>query len=100
MTKIKSKIFFADLPNVVHDTGQGLRVGDTSFVSLTELVNIINQKYSFVDANYRSVKTVAHEIVKADTPLHFCKRFRARTHRKQVYNKINYGIYRNWPKNR
>ena len=70
----------SELPNAVH-TGQGLRVGDTSFVSLTELVNIINQKYSFVDANYRSVETVAHEIVKANTPLHFAKRFRARTHR-------------------
>ena len=70
----------AELPNAVH-TGQGLRVGDSLFVSLTELVNIINQKYSFVDANYRSVEMVAHEIVKSNSQLHFAKRFRARTHR-------------------
>lgn len=70
----------AELPSAVH-TGQGLRVGDTSYVSLTELVNIINQKYSFVDTNYRRVEAIAHEIVKSDTDLHFAKRFRARTHR-------------------
>jgi hypothetical protein len=70
----------ADLPNAVH-TGMGLKVGDTSYVSLNELVNVINQKYSFVDATYRSVESVAHEIVKSDADLYFTKRFRARTHR-------------------
>jgi len=70
----------ANLPNAVH-TGQGLRVGETSYVSLNELVNIIRQKYSFSDANYRSVEMIAHEIVKSDDDLYFTKRFRARTHR-------------------
>lgn len=70
----------AELPSAVH-TGQGLKVGDTSYVSLNELVNIINQKYSFVDADYHSVETIAHEIIKSDDDLYFTKRFRARTHR-------------------
>ncbi len=70
----------AQLPNAVH-TGQGLRVGDKSFISLNELVTIINQKYSFVDATYKSIETIAHEIVKSDSDLYFTKRFRARTHR-------------------
>lgn len=70
----------AELPNAVH-TGQGLRVGDMSYVSLTELVNIISQKYPFADADYRRVEAVAHETVKADNDLYFTKRFRARTHR-------------------
>lgn len=68
------------LPNAVH-TGQGLKVGDKSFVSLNELVAIINQKYSFVDASYRSIEALAHEIVKSNDDLYFTKRFRARTHR-------------------
>jgi len=72
--------FLANLPNAVH-TGQGLRVGDTSYVSLNELVTIINQKISFVDANYKSVEMIAHEIIKSDSDLYFTKRFRARTHR-------------------
>jgi len=70
----------ADLPNAVH-TGMGLRVGDTSYISLNELVNIIHRKYPYVDANYRSVEMLAHEIVKSDKDLYFTKRFRARTHR-------------------
>ncbi|MES2630987.1 MAG: DEAD/DEAH box helicase family protein [Patescibacteria group bacterium] len=70
----------ASLPNAVH-TGHGLRVGDISYVSLNELIAIINQKYSFVDANYRSIETLAHEIIKSDKDLYFTKRFRARTHR-------------------
>lgn len=70
----------ADLPNAVH-TGQGLRVGDTSYISLNELVNIIRRKYPYVDATYRSVETLAHEAVKSDKDLYFTKRFRARTHR-------------------
>lgn len=69
----------ADLPDAVH-TGMGLKVGDTAYISLNELVNIINQKYSFVDANYRSVEELAHEIVKKESDLYFTKRFRARTH--------------------
>ncbi len=72
--------FLATLPNAVH-TGQGLKVGDTSFVSLTELVTIIRQKYSFSDPSYRDVEAIAHEIVKSDSDLYFTKRFRARTHR-------------------
>lgn len=70
----------ADLPNAVH-TGMGLRVGDTSYMTITELVNIIRRKYPFVDINYRSVESIAHEIVKSDNDLYFTKRFRARTHR-------------------
>jgi type I site-specific restriction endonuclease len=70
----------ADLPNAVH-TGMGLRVGDTSYISLNELVNIISRKYPYVDANYRSVETIAHEIIKSNKDLYFTKRFRARTHR-------------------
>lgn len=70
----------ADLPNAVH-TGQGLRVGDTSYISLNELVNVIHQRYSFVDTNYRTVEMIAHEIIKSDKDLYFTKRFRARTHR-------------------
>lgn len=70
----------AELPNAVH-TGMGLKVGDTSYVSLTELVSIVNQKYSFVDTDYRSIEIVAHEIIKSEDVLHFTKRFRARTHR-------------------
>jgi len=70
----------AELPNAVH-TGQGLRVGDTSYISLNELVTIIRQKYPYVDANYRSIEVIAHEILKSDADLYFTKRFRARTHR-------------------
>jgi len=70
----------ADFPDAVH-TGMGLKVGDTSFVSLNEIVNIIQRKYSFVDASYRTVEAMAHEVVKSDAELHFTKRFRARTHR-------------------
>lgn len=70
----------AELPNAVH-TGMGLRVGDTSYISLYELVNVIHRKYPFVDANYSSVEALAHEIVKSDDDLYFTKRFRARTHR-------------------
>lgn len=70
----------ANLPNAVH-TGQGLRVGDTAYISLNELVTIIRRKYPYVDANYRSVETIAHEIIKSDKDLYFTKRFRARTHR-------------------
>jgi superfamily II DNA or RNA helicase len=72
--------YLAQLPNAVH-TGQGLRVGDTAFVSLNELVTIIRQKYSFSDVTYRTVETIAHEVVKSDSDLYFTKRFRARTHR-------------------
>lgn len=70
----------ANLPNAVH-TGQGLRVGDTSYISLTEIVSIINQKYSFADATYKSVEMIAHEIIKSERDLYFTKRFRARTNR-------------------
>lgn len=70
----------ADFPDAVH-TGMGLKVGDTSYVSLNEIVNIIQRKYSFVDASYRTVEAMAHEVVKSDAELHFTKRFRARTHR-------------------
>ena len=70
----------AALPNAVH-TGMGLRIGDTSYISLNELVNIIHRKYPYVDANYRGVEAIAHEIVKTDQDLYFTKRFRARTHR-------------------
>src|SRR3989344_4441171 len=72
--------YLADLPNAVH-TGHGLRVSDTTYISLGELVTIIRRKYPYVDATYRSVETIAHEIVKSDNDLHFTKRFRARTHR-------------------
>jgi len=72
--------YLAQLPNAVH-TGQGLRVGDKSFISLNEIVTIIRQKYPFVDANYRMVEMFAQEIVKSDDDLYFTKRFRARTHR-------------------
>lgn len=70
----------ANLPDAVH-TGMGLRVGNVSYVSLNELVNIIHQKYPYVDATYRSVEMIAHEIIKSESELHFTKRFRARTHR-------------------
>lgn len=70
----------ADLPNAVH-TGLGLRVGDMSYISLNEVVNIIHQKYPYVDANYRSVEMIAHEVIKSDSELYFTKKFRARTHR-------------------
>lgn len=69
----------AKLPNAIH-TGQGLRVGDISYVSITGLVAIVKEKLPYFDANYRSIETIAHEIVKADKDLHFTKRFRARTH--------------------
>jgi superfamily II DNA or RNA helicase len=72
--------YLAQLPNAVH-TGQGLRVGDKSFISLNEIVTLIRQKYPFVDANYRMVEMFAQEIVKSDEDLYFTKRFRARTHR-------------------
>lgn len=72
--------YITKLPNAVH-TGQGLRVDDTSYISLNELVAIIRRKYPFVDANYHSVETIAREIVKTDNDLYFTKRFRARTHR-------------------
>ena len=72
--------YLADLPNAVH-TGMGLRVGDKSFMSLNEIVNVINRKDPYVDANYRTVEAIAREIVKSDKDLYFTKRFRARTHR-------------------
>jgi len=72
--------YLAELPNAVH-TGMGLKVGDTSYISLNELVNIIHRKYPYIDANYRTVEAYAHEIVKRDEDLYFTKRFRARTHR-------------------
>lgn len=77
------QLSLANLPNAVH-TGQGLRVGDISYVSLHELVAIINRKYSFVDPTYKEVEDIAHEIVKTPQDLHFTKRFRARTHRGTV----------------
>jgi hypothetical protein len=76
--QIQSRL--AALPNAVH-TGQGLRVGETSYISLNELVTILRQKYPYADANYRNVEIIAHEIVKSDDNLYFTKRFRARTHR-------------------
>jgi hypothetical protein len=45
----------AKLPNAVH-TGQGLRVGDTSYVSLNELIAIIRRKHTFADPTYRESK--------------------------------------------
>jgi len=76
--QIQSRL--ADLPNAVH-TGMGLKVGDMSYISLNELVNVIRRKYPYVDANYHSVEMIAHEILKSDSDLYFTKRFRARTHR-------------------
>lgn len=76
----KIQASLANLPNAVH-TGMGLRVGDTSYISLNELVNIINRKYPYVDATYKSVEATAREIVKSDNDLYFTKKFRARTHR-------------------
>jgi superfamily II DNA or RNA helicase len=70
----------ADLPNAVH-TGMGLRVGDVSYISLSELVTIINRKYPYIEADYKSVETLAHELVKSDNDLYFTKKFRAHTHR-------------------
>ena len=70
----------AKLPDAVH-TGMGLRVGDTSYISLNELLNVIHRKYPFVDANYRSVEAMAQDIITSDKDLYFTKRFRARTHR-------------------
>lgn len=70
----------ASLPSAVH-TGMGLRVGDVSYMSLSELVNIINRKYPYVDATYKSVEAIAREIIKSDDDLYFTKKFRARTHR-------------------
>lgn len=69
----------AELPNAVH-TGQGLRVGEKSFISLNELVTILRQKYPYIDANYHTVEVIAREIVKTTDDLYFTKRFRARTH--------------------
>ncbi|MDB5180877.1 MAG: hypothetical protein JWO54_637 [Candidatus Saccharibacteria bacterium] len=74
------QLYLANLPNAVH-TGQGLKVGDKSYVSLNELVTIIRQKYSFSDVTYRTVEIIAHEVIKSDEDLYFTKRFRARTHR-------------------
>lgn len=68
------------LPDAVH-TGQGLRVGEKSFLSITELVSIIHRKYPYTTVDYRYVEMIAHEIIKSDSDLHFTKRFRARTHR-------------------
>ena len=70
----------ASLSDAVH-TGQGLRVGDTSYVSLHELIAIVRRKYSFVDIDYRRIEAIAREIVKSEKDLHFTRRFRARTHR-------------------
>lgn len=70
----------ANLPKAVH-TGQGLRVGDRAYVSLNELITIIQRKFPYTDATYRDVENIAHEIVKSDSDLYFTKRFRARTHR-------------------
>lgn len=70
----------AKLPNAVH-TGQGLKVGDTSYVSLNEIVAIIARKYSFVDPTYKEVEEMAKELVKSAKDVYFTKRFRARTHK-------------------
>lgn len=76
--EIQSRI--ATLPDAVH-TGHGLRVGDTSYMTLGEVMNILNQKYPYVDATYKTVETVAREIIKKPEDLYFTKRFRARTNR-------------------
>ena len=68
------------LPNAVH-TGLGLKVGDISYVSLNELVNIVRRKYPYIDATYRTIEMYAHEIIKKDSDLYFTKKFRARTHK-------------------
>lgn len=72
--------YLAKLPNAVH-TGQGLRVGDTAYISLNELMSVIRRKYPYVDVSYKLIETIAREIVKSDDQLYFTKRFRARTHR-------------------
>ena len=72
--------FLAKLPSAVH-TNQGLRVGDRAYLSLNELVKIVNRKYLYVDADYRGLETIAREIIKSDLDVYFTKRFRARTHR-------------------
>lgn len=70
----------ATLPSAVH-TGQGLRVGDVTYLSLNEVMAIIHRKYPFVDIDYRRIEELAREVVKSDADLYFTKRFRARTHR-------------------
>lgn len=70
----------ADLPNAVH-TGMGLRVSGVSYISINELVNVINRKYPYTEVNYRNVEVIAHEIVKSNSDLYFTKKFRAYTHR-------------------
>lgn len=70
----------ADLPSAVH-TGMGLRVGDKSYISFNALVNIMHQKYPYIDINYRKIEAAAHEIIKSNDDLYYTKRFRARTHR-------------------
>lgn len=70
----------ATLPSAVH-TGMGLRVGDRTFISLNELVTVLQRKYPYVDATYRTVETVAHEILTSSDDLYFTKKFRARTYR-------------------
>lgn len=73
------QVCLASLPNTAR-IGQGLRVGDMSYISISELVNIIRRKYPYVDATYQSVESLAHEIIKSDKDLYFTKKFRARTH--------------------
>lgn len=69
-----------NLPISAH-TGKGLRVGETLYIGLNELITIIRRKHPHIDVTYEDVESIAHEIIKHDNQLHFTKRFRARTHR-------------------
>ena len=68
------------LPSAVH-TGMGLQVGDTTYMSLNELVTIIHRKNAYSTVAYRDVEAVARDMNIAPNDLYFTKRFRARTHR-------------------
>lgn len=68
-----------NLPNAM-PAGQGLQAGGKTYISLSELVNIIRRKYPHSDATYQSVETIAHETIKSEDDLYFTKKFRARTH--------------------
>jgi superfamily II DNA or RNA helicase len=61
--------------------GHGLTVGDNRYVSMSDLLGIIQRKYSELDVPYGAIEAAVRQIATAEHDLYFTKRFRARTHR-------------------
>ena len=58
-----------------------MRIDGQAYMSLYEVMAIIQKKYPYADADYRSIESLARECMKNESDLCFTKKFRARTHR-------------------